>query len=236
MTREKSRLARRGQAPGQHATGRQEAARTPQTADSKGQETKAGQPGNLGRNASGDYQNLPADLDGMHNDSWVPPVQAAGSRKAAARAAREAARKKGRQADELFARAPGFEGPAPNVPSTLNMDRHGSAAQTGRAVMKERQREHNETSPAVTAGDVDADWAKGYDAGDEAPGGDNPTPGQVVVEDVGKALGVEYEDTEELKGSDKIAERDRHRWELDPASSEDYDERAREESDRNRKK
>ena len=45
---------------------------------------------------------------------------------------------------------------------------------------------------------------------------------QGVVEDIGKALGVEYQDNEELKGSDKVAERDRHRWELDPASSEDY--------------
>jgi hypothetical protein len=25
-----------------------------------------------------------------------------------------------------------------------------------------------------------------------------------------------------LKAADKIAERDRHRWELDPASAEDY--------------
>ena len=61
--------------------------------------------------------------------------------------------------------------------------------------------------------------------GDEAPGGDNPTPDQDVVDDIGKALGVQYEDNEELKGADKIAERDKHRWELDPASSEDYPDR-----------
>ena len=30
---------------------------------------------------------------------------------------------------------------------------------------------------------------------------------------------------EELKGADKISERDKHRWELDPASSEDYPDR-----------
>ena len=42
------------------------------------------------------------------------------------------------------------------------------------------------------------------------------------MDDIGKALGVEYQDNEELKGADKIAERDRKRWELDPASSEDY--------------
>jgi hypothetical protein len=37
-------------------------------------------------------------------------------------------------------------------------------------------------------------------------------------------VGVEYQDNEELKGADKIAKRDKHRWELDPASAEDYDE------------
>ena len=75
------------------------------------------------------------------------------------------------------------------------------------------------------AGDVDADWEDAYSVGDEAPGGDNPTPDQDRVDDIGKALGVEYEDNEELKASDKIAERDRQRWELDPASSDDYKDR-----------
>ena len=89
----------------------------------------------------------------------------------------------------------------------------------------ESLREHNETSPELTGGDVDADWEDAYSVGDEAPGGDNPTPDQDRVDDIGKALGVEYQDNEPLKGSDKIAERDRHRWELDPASSEDYEDR-----------
>lgn len=163
--------------------------------------------------------------DGLTPDSLEPGVQAAGSREEAADAARRAAREAGGRADPLFAGSPGEEGPAPNVPSSLNMDSRASAVRTGRAEMEERRREHTETSPAVTAGDVDADWASGYSVGDEAPGGDNPTPGQTVVDDVGRALGVEYEDTEELKGAEKIANRDRHRWELDPASSEDYEER-----------
>jgi hypothetical protein len=32
-----------------------------------------------------------------------------------------------------------------------------------------------------------------------------------------------------LKGAEKIQERDRHRWELDPASSDDYKDRAKDE-------
>jgi hypothetical protein len=110
-------------------------------------------------------------------------------------------------------------------PSSLNMDRHGSAARTGRAELAESRQEHRGMSPAITGGDVDVDLENAYFSGDEAPGGDNPTPDQEVVDDIGKALGVEYQDDEELKASDKVTERDRHRWELDPASSEDYKER-----------
>jgi hypothetical protein len=116
-----------------------------------------------------------------------------------------------------------------NIPSSLNMDRHASAARTGRAEMQQLAREHTEASPEVSAGDVDADWVSGYFVGDETPAGSSPTPGMSVVEDVGKAMGVEYQDAEELKGAQKIEERDRHRWELDPASSEDYAERTRDE-------
>ncbi|HET7695740.1 MAG TPA: DUF6335 family protein [Vicinamibacterales bacterium] len=107
-------------------------------------------------------------------------------------------------------------------PSSLNMDRHGSAARSGRAALRQAKRDHTETSPAMTGGDVDADWEDAYAVGDEAPGGDNPTPDQDRVDDIGRALGIEYADNEELKAADKIAERDRHRWELDPASAEDY--------------
>lgn len=113
----------------------------------------------------------------------------------------------------------------PTPPSSLDMNRDASAARTGRAEMREARRDHNETSPVLTGGDVDANWEDAYAVGDEAPGGDNPTPDQDRVDDIGKALGVEYQDNEELRSSDKIAERDKKRWELDPASSEDYRDR-----------
>ena len=96
---------------------------------------------------------------------------------------------------------------------------------TTEAEILEALRAHTESSPALTAGDVDADWAKAYDSGDEAPGGDNPTPDQDVVDEIGRSLGIQYEDVEELKGAEKVSKRDRHRWELDPASSEDYPDR-----------
>jgi hypothetical protein len=99
-----------------------------------------------------------------------------------------------------------------------------SAARSGREELLQHIKERTETSPAITAGDVDADWQQAYSSGDEAPGGDNPTPDQDVVDEIGEALGVEYDDDEELKGAAKIEARDKHRWELDPASKEDLDE------------
>ncbi|HTK28718.1 MAG TPA: DUF6335 family protein [Vicinamibacterales bacterium] len=105
------------------------------------------------------------------------------------------------------------------------MNRRGSAARTGRAELADELGEHRGMTPAITGGDVDVDLEDAYFTGDEAPGGDNPTPDQDIVDDIGKALGVQYDDNEELKASDKVTARDRHRWELDPASSEDYKER-----------
>ncbi len=46
---------------------------------------------------------------------------------------------------------------------------------------------------------------------------------QTIVED----FGIVYEPYEELTFGPKEHERDRHRWELDPASAEDYLERVR---------
>jgi Family of unknown function (DUF6335) len=110
-------------------------------------------------------------------------------------------------------------------PSSLNMVRRGTAVRTGRAEIAESLEQHRGMSPDITGGDVDVDVEDAYFNGDEAPGGDNPTPDQDIVDDIGKALGVEYQDNEELKAVDKVTERDRKRWELDPASSEDYKER-----------
>jgi hypothetical protein len=113
----------------------------------------------------------------------------------------------------------------PSPPSSLDLDQRASAARSGQRETEEHLSEHNETGPALTAGDVDANWESAYSTGDEAPGGDNPTPDQDIVDEIGRSLGLEYQDNEELKGADKIEARDRKRWELDPASSEDYEDR-----------
>ena len=117
------------------------------------------------------------------------------------------------------------ETPPPSAPSTLGAHRHASAASSGADELRVKLASHTGDGPAITAGDVDANWEGAESVGDEAPGGDNPTPDQDVVDEIGRALGVEYDDDEELQGGDEIAARDHNRWELDPASSDDFDER-----------
>ncbi|MBZ5557232.1 MAG: DUF6335 family protein [Acidobacteriia bacterium] len=114
---------------------------------------------------------------------------------------------------------------AQTPPSSLDLERHGTAARSGRADIAHQRRMHTGMPESITGGDVDVDVEDAYFTGDEAAGGDNPSPDLEVVDDIGRALGVQYEDTEELKGSEKIVERDKHRWEYDPASAEDYKER-----------
>jgi membrane protein involved in colicin uptake len=161
------------------------------------------------------------------------PAKAAKGMKAAAKKAaapapvakKAAAPKKAAAKKTAKKAAPGTD--RASIPSSLgNLDEQSSAARSGGRAQRQQLKSHTETSPAMTGGDVDANWEEAYASGDEAPGGDNPTPDQDRVDEIGHALGVEYEDNEELKGADKISERDKHRWELNPASSDDYRERS----------
>jgi hypothetical protein len=83
-------------------------------------------------------------------------------------------------------------------------------------------REHTMLSPAESAGDVDADWEDANESGDETLGGDSPTPDQDSIDDMGDAAGIHYQLDEPLN-SGKIEERDRNRWELNPASADETD-------------
>ena len=114
-------------------------------------------------------------------------------------------------------------------PSSLDADLVGGAPHTGAAKRSALDRELTHTGAQLAGGDLDADAQSAYLVGDEAPGGDNPTPDQSVVQEIGAAVGLEYEDREELGGERKLEARDRERWELDPASAEDYEQRQRDE-------
>lgn len=96
--------------------------------------------------------------------------------------------------------------------------------------LRRELREHHSRTPDLSAGDIDADWARA-DVGEEAVGGSAPTPDQDIVEELGEAVGLTYEDNEPLHTTEKVEERDRKRWELDPASSEDYNERVNREGE-----
>ncbi len=78
-------------------------------------------------------------------------------------------------------------------------------------------------SPRDAGGDLDATWEDVNDTGSETVAGDNPTPDQSNVEENANAIGLNFEDNEELEFLDKIERRDRDRFELDPRSKTDDD-------------
>jgi uncharacterized protein DUF6335 len=93
----------------------------------------------------------------------------------------------------------------------------------GRDELLEELEEHHSLSPEISGGDIDASWQTGNTAGEEAVGGSAPTPDQDVVDELGAAAGLTYRDDEPLNSDAKILDRDRNRWELNPASAEDED-------------
>src|SRR3954454_6164415 len=97
----------------------------------------------------------------------------------------------------------------------------------GSEKLAERLRENPGMDATLSGGDVDAAWDMAESQGDEAVAGSMATPGQNNVQEMGEALGVTYADDEELKAGEKERDRDKKRWELEPASSEDYQDRVR---------
>jgi len=90
----------------------------------------------------------------------------------------------------------------------------------GQEELLEELEDYNSKSPQLSGGDVDAAWDDA-NVGEETVGGAAPTPDQDVVDELGEALGITYEDDEPLHTEEKLEERDRHRWELDPESAEE---------------
>ncbi|HEX2831871.1 MAG TPA: DUF6335 family protein [Thermoanaerobaculia bacterium] len=100
----------------------------------------------------------------------------------------------------------------------------------GSAKLAHRLRNDSLADPTITAGDLDAQWEGAQFSGDESAVSSMPTPDNNVVDEIGAAMGVSYQDSEELKVGEKERSRDKRRWELDPASSDDYQDRVRNES------
>ena len=120
--------------------------------------------------------------------------------------------------------APPISGALPHYdlsePDHEELSKENLAEIGGQRIQHELE-EHNSTSPALTGGDLDADWQGAEGVGDEAVGGHAPTPDQNVVDEIGQALGFDEEEGEELHSLEELAaERDRNRWELDHRSVE----------------
>jgi hypothetical protein len=74
----------------------------------------------------------------------------------------------------------------------------------------------------LTGGDLDADWQRADDVGEEAVGGSVATPDQDRVDELGRALGVPRAPDEEIRTSTEILEgRDRNRWEQEQTTGGD---------------
>ena len=76
----------------------------------------------------------------------------------------------------------------------------------------------------LTEGDLDDNVYQAEVVGEEAVGGQTPTPDQNVSEELLQAMGIASVEGEAVNTRDKLERRDQWRWELDPLSSEDYQE------------
>lgn len=110
---------------------------------------------------------------------------------------------------------PGFV-PDPEIEEF--MEEEISRAPKDPELLAHRIRNNTAASPRDAGGDLDAAWEDVNDSGSETVAGDNPTPDQSIVEENAQAMGVSFEDNEELEFIEKIERRDRDRFELDPRS------------------
>ena len=89
--------------------------------------------------------------------------------------------------------------------------------------LAQRLRNNTAASPGDSGGDLDASWGDVNDSGTESVAGDNPTPDQSDIEENAHAVGVNFEDNQELDLFEQLERRDRDRFELDPRSKTDDD-------------
>lgn len=109
----------------------------------------------------------------------------------------------------------------PNPEIEEFMEEEISRAPKDPDLLAQRLRNSTSASPKDAGGDFDASWEDVNDSGSETVAGDNPTPDQSLVEENAHALGVNFEDNEELDFLDKIERRDRDRFELNESSKAD---------------
>ena len=94
-------------------------------------------------------------------------------------------------------------------------------AEIGRRLVEREFEKYHSVGQELTAGDVDAKWQEAEDSGAETPGGHVTTPDQDNVDEIGRAVGMEFQDNQELCAPDEVlSRRDRRRWEMDKRSAD----------------
>lgn len=114
--------------------------------------------------------------------------------------------------------------PHQNTPAETGIPKVPGLEQ-GRRMVREELRDYTSASPDLSAGDVDAAWEQADAVGEEGVGGTVATPDQDIVDELGAAVGLEMDDRAFLRTTEILEDRDDRRWELDPKSSEDYQDR-----------
>ena len=97
----------------------------------------------------------------------------------------------------------------------------------GGELAKRRLQQHTDESSELSAGGMDATWDDAD--GEEAGAGTTSTPDENVVDEMGRAVGLSYSDSEPLDTNDKLEQREHDRWDMNPASDPEYRERLKEE-------
>lgn len=100
--------------------------------------------------------------------------------------------------------------------STENIQEDIADRNTGIGKIVESDREISSVDVSPTGGDMDTNAYQASVVGEEAVGGLTPTPGQNDVDKLGNALGLEFEEGEELGVKNKLDKRDAQRPELNP--------------------
>jgi Family of unknown function (DUF6335) len=123
-------------------------------------------------------------------------------------------RKRDADIDEVARR---YEPGAPDSEAMVKDD----LAEMGRRLVERESEKYHSVGPEFTAGDVDARWQEAEDSGAETPGGHVTTPDQDNGDEIGRAVGMEFQDNQELCAPEEIlSRRDRRRWEMDKRSAD----------------
>src|SRR5215468_7011102 len=94
-------------------------------------------------------------------------------------------------------------------------------AELGRKLVEREFEKYHSVGSDLTAGALEVRWQEAEDSGAETPGGHVATPDQDNVDEIGRAVGMEFQDNQELRTPEEIlARRDRRRWEMDKRSAD----------------